>query len=71
MKDKLYFVYILFCSDSSYYIGLTSSLEARLKEHNAGRGAPYTSARLPVQLVYKEQYRARWQAERRELQLKN
>ncbi|MEE8546673.1 MAG: GIY-YIG nuclease family protein [bacterium] len=46
-------------------------METRLKEHNAGRGAPYTSARLPIQLVYKEQFCARWQAERRELQLKN
>lgn len=51
--------------------GANQSLETRLKEHNAGRGAPDTSARLPIQLVYKEQFRARWQAERRELQLKN
>ena len=70
MKGKHFYVYILKCSDESYYIGLTNSLETRLKEHNAGRGTQYTSARLPVQLVYKEQFRARWQAERHEYQLK-
>jgi len=71
MKGKLLYVYILKCSDGSYYTGLTNSLETRLKEHHAGRGTLYTSARLPVRLVYTEQFSARWQAECRELQLKS
>ena len=71
MKGKHFYVYILNCSDGSYYTGLTSSLETRMKEHNAGRGTQYTSVRLPVRLVYTEQFRARWQAERREHQLKS
>lgn len=70
MEDKHFFVYILKCSDGSYYTGLTNSLETRMKEHNAGRGTQYTFARLPVELVYTERFRARWQAEHRELQLK-
>ena len=71
MKDKHFYVYILKYSDGYYYTGLTNSLETRLKEHHAGRGTQYTSARLPVHLVHKERFRARWQAERRELQLKS
>ena len=71
MKGKLFFVYILKCSDGSYYTGLSNSLDTRLKEHRAGRGTQYTSARLPVILVYTELFRARWEAERRELQLKS
>jgi len=71
MKGKHFCVYILKCSDASYYTGLTNSLETRLKEHLAGRGTQYTAVRLPVHLVFTERFRARWQAERRELQLKS
>ncbi|MET0929918.1 MAG: GIY-YIG nuclease family protein [Aeromicrobium sp.] len=46
------FVYILQCSDSSYYVGSTRSLDARLWQHQQGLGGEYTSKRLPVTLVY-------------------
>jgi predicted GIY-YIG superfamily endonuclease len=45
-------------------------MKTRMKEHAAGRGTQYTSLRLPIELVYTERFRAKWQAERRELQLK-
>ena len=44
-------VYILECSDSSYYIGITNDLSARITKHNSGLGAKYTRARLPVKLL--------------------
>lgn len=44
-------VYILQCSDSSYYCGITNNLEKRIEKHNSGKGAKYTRARLPVVLV--------------------
>ncbi|MCD9198039.1 GIY-YIG nuclease family protein [Aeromicrobium wangtongii] len=45
-------VYILECSDGSYYVGSTRNMESRLWQHQEGRGGAYTSQRLPVRLVY-------------------
>jgi len=50
------YVYILECSDGSFYTGSTKDLEARLKLHSEGKGANYTKKRLPVKLVYYEVY---------------
>ena len=49
-------MYILECSDGSYYTGSTKELEMRLAQHQAGVGAKHTSKRLPVKLVYVEEY---------------
>ena len=49
---KNYFVYILECSDKSYYTGVTNNLEKRLAEHQSGTIHSYTSTRLPVRLIY-------------------
>jgi len=49
-------MYILECSDGSYYTGSTTDLEKRLAQHQAGEGANHTKKRLPVKLVYFEQY---------------
>jgi putative endonuclease len=48
------FVYMLECCDCTYYTGWTTDVERRLRMHQAGRGAKYTRARLPVKLVYAE-----------------
>src|SRR5512142_1327846 len=48
------YCYIVECSDGTYYTGWTVDIERRLKVHNAGRGAKYTSTRRPVRLVYLE-----------------
>ena len=50
---KDYFVYIVECSDNSYYIGVTNHLERRLDEHNSGLNKKsYTYKRRPVTLKY-------------------
>lgn len=49
-------MYILECIDGSYYVGSTKDLERRLFQHQEGVGANYTSRRLPVKLVYYEEY---------------
>ena len=49
------FVYILKCSDNSLYTGYTVDLEKRLKTHNSGKASKYTSARLPVKMVFSEE----------------
>lgn len=50
-------MYILECSDGSYYTGSTNDLEFRLSQHQAGEGANHTRKRLPVKLVYYEEFR--------------
>src|SRR5699024_5367315 len=49
-------MYILECSDGSYYTGSTNDLERRLAQHQAGKGANHTKKRLPVKLVYYEEF---------------
>ena len=50
------YMYILECCDGTYYTGSTKELFPRLEEHQSGEGANYTSKRLPVSLVYFEEY---------------
>ena len=50
------YTYILECSDGTYYCGWTNDLEKRLSAHNNGKGAKYTKTRLPVKLIYYEEY---------------
>ena len=50
------YLYILQCSDETYYTGSTRNLEKRLFEHQSGQGANYTKTRLPVTLVYQEYF---------------
>jgi len=49
-------VYILKCADKTYYTGSTVDLEARLWQHQHGKGANYTARRLPVELVFSAEY---------------
>lgn len=52
MALKEWVVYILLCSDDSFYCGITNDLTNRLDKHNKGLGAKYTRGRLPVSCVY-------------------
>ncbi len=49
-------MYILQCSDGSYYTGSTKNLVKRLNEHINGEGSNHTSKRLPVKLIYSEEF---------------
>jgi putative endonuclease len=50
------YMYILECADGSYYVGSTKYLELRLLQHQSGEGANHTKKRLPVKLVYFEEF---------------
>ena len=63
------FMYILKCADGSLYTGSTNDLERRLWEHQNRKGANYTKSRLPVELVYFEEYSRIDEAFYREKQL--
>ena len=64
-------LYILKCADGSYYVGSTRNLDLRLSQHQTGKGSRYTSGRLPVELVYAEEYERIIDAYAREKQVQN
>ena len=67
---KEYYVYILRCADSSYYVGVTNDLQRRLIEHQSDRNPKhYTFSRRPVELLYYELYTYINDAIQREKQL--
>ena len=63
-------VYLLRCADGTLYTGWTNNPEKRLAAHNAGTGAKYTRARLPVEMVYKKEFETKNQAMAEEARLK-
>ena len=63
-------VYVVECSDGSYYTGYTTDVERRVAEHNAGDGAKYTRGRRPVTLVHVEAFDSQSRAMQREYAIK-
>jgi predicted GIY-YIG superfamily endonuclease len=57
-----FWVYILRCTDGSYYTGHTDQLEIRISKHQAGEIPGYTSTRLPVELVFEQDFPSRDEA---------
>lgn len=65
-----HYCYLLKCVDNSLYCGYTNNLDKRVSAHNAGKGAKYTQKRLPVKLVYFEEFATKTQAMQREYAIK-
>ena len=65
-----YFTYIIRCRDDTLYTGWTDDVDKRLAAHNSGVGSKYTRAKLPVELVYKEEHPSKSEAMRRERAIK-
>lgn len=63
-------LYILLCSDGSYYAGITPNVPKRLELHNSAKGPKYTRDHLPVRLVYSKRFRSKSEARKREIQIK-
>ena len=61
-KDSKAYMYVVECADGTLYTGYTTDVERRLKTHNAGKGAKYTRARLPVKLLYSEAFASKPEA---------
>lgn len=66
----MYYTYIVECADRSLYTGYTTDVKARIRKHNSGKGAKYTRSRLPVKLVYYEEYETKHEAMSREYYIK-
>ena len=64
------FVYIVECSDGTYYTGWAKELGPRIAAHNSGTGARYTRSRGPVTLKYSEEYEDANMARKREVAIK-
>ena len=69
-KGEPWFLYIIECSDGSFYTGVTKDIDRRLQEHNAGKASKYTRLRLPVRLRYTEECAGRTEALVRECRVK-
>ena len=68
----MWYFYVVKCSDNSFYAGVTTDLDRRVKEHNEDnrRGAKYTRSRRPVQLICSEEYPTRSAAQKEEYRFK-
>ena len=68
--DRPFFTYILRCSDGSYYAGHTDELTKRVAEHEHGDGCAWTRTRLPVDLVWSQEFQTREEAKAAEQRIK-
>ena len=66
----MFWLYILRCCDSSYYVGHTDDLEQRISDHQSGGISVYTRKRRPLRLVLSESFSTREDALARERQVK-
>ncbi|MDD4569750.1 MAG: GIY-YIG nuclease family protein [Tepidanaerobacteraceae bacterium] len=64
------YVYILECSDDTFYTGWTNDLQKRIQTHLLGKASKYTRARLPVKVVYVEEHDDKISAQKREYEIK-
>lgn len=64
------YIYIIECSDKTFYTGWTTDIKRRIDEHNSGNGAKYTRGRTPVKLRYFERFDTKQDAMRREYEIK-
>lgn len=70
MDSESHIVYMLKCSDNTFYTGYTTDLERRVKMHEAGKGAKYTRGRGPFRVVYIEKHDTKEEAMKREYAIK-
>lgn len=67
----MWFVYILLCSDGSFYTGSSNDLGKRFLEHKNGKGGRYTRSHKPVRVIYSEEFRTKSEALKREAEIKS
>ncbi|MDR0493718.1 MAG: GIY-YIG nuclease family protein [Nitrososphaerota archaeon] len=65
-----FYVYILQCTNGSYYTGYTKDIEKRMQQHQKGKGARYTKAHQPQRVAYSELFNTRSAAMKREREIK-
>lgn len=68
--NSTWWVYLLLCGDETLYCGIALDVEARLKQHQEGKGAKYTRGRGPLEVVYRQDSGTKAEALRRERAIK-
>ena len=63
-------MYVVECCDKTWYTGYTTDIVRRIKTHNAKKGAKYTRVRVPVKLIYFEEFMTKSEATRAESSFK-
>lgn len=66
----MYYTYLAECADRTLYCGYTDDVKNREMVHNSGKGAKYTRSRLPVKIVYYEEFETKSEALKREHAIK-
>ena len=66
----MWYIYILLCSDGSFYTGISNNVEKRFKDHVSGKGGAYTRSHKPVKIIFKEKCTDKSSALKREAQIK-
>lgn len=68
----MYYLYMLQCADETLYTGITTDVARRVDEHNnSAKGAKYTSARRPVELIFSKKCKNRSSASKEEFRIKS
>lgn len=67
----MWFVYVIQCSDGSFYTGATNNLKKRFLEHKTGKGGRYTRSHKPVKIVYSESFLTKSEALKKEAEIKS
>lgn len=65
-----HYFYLARCADNSLYAGTCVDVQDREKTHNEGKGAKYTRSRLPIQIIYTEEFESLSEARKREIAIK-
>ena len=65
-----FWAYMLHCANRGFYAGHTDNLEARMVAHSSGQVPGYTATRLPVALIWSEEFPSRVEALAAERQIK-
>ncbi len=66
----MFYVYILKCTDGSFYCGYTNDVEKRFEKHKSGKGAKYTRSHTPVEIVYVQELETKNEALKKEYEIK-
>ncbi len=69
-RSVRWYLYLMACSDGTFYTGITTDLARRLSEHNNGTASRYTRSRLPVKLIYQERCQNKSSALKKECEIK-
>lgn len=69
--NDIWFVYVILCSDGSFYTGISNNVSERFKEHQSGKGGRYTRSRKVIKVIYQEKLNSKSEALKREIEIKS